>query len=114
MNDLFDLPDEDLCQPDWLSEFARELFPELYLRYDEEFDFDDYIYPIEPDSIIRFFYKSCLSEILQATLATDIKNAEDYLRSIDLIQRNQLPFGHFDNLGYLVSFYNFLFISQFC
>ena len=103
MNDLYDLPDADICQPEWLSLFLQEEFAEYYHYYDDELDFTDYIYPIESDGVTDYFYRSHLYQILHVQTSQEITNVIHYLRSIDLLQREYLPSEHLEGLRYLVS-----------
>ena len=107
MDDLYDLPDADICQPPWLSDFIQEEFPELLTNEDDENDFLDYIYPMETDGVIQYLYGSHLREILKLQTSTEVDLVEDFLRSIDLLQKDYLPAKHLLGLQNLVSDFSF-------
>ena len=109
MTDLFDLPDADICQPEWLSEFVQNEFTDFLYHYDDEMDFTDYIYPIEADGVTDYFFGSQIYQILHIQTRHEIQNIVDYLRSIDLLQREYLPSKHFNGLQFLVSSFNLIF-----
>ena len=104
MSDLYDLSDADICQPEWLSEFVQEEFAEYFYHYDDDLDFTDYIYPIASDGVTDYFYGSHLCQVLYIQTCQELENVVDYLRSIDLLQREYLPSKHFHGLRLLVSF----------
>ena len=113
MNDLYDLPDGDICQPEWLAEFIQEEFSSYFYHYSDEFDFTDFVYPIDSDGVINYFYQSQLSEILRATTSDEIMHVVCLLRSIDLLQREYLPSKHLADLRFLVSF-SYFYFSKIC
>ena len=104
MDDLYDLPDNDICQPEWLADFIQNEFPSYLYHYNDEFDFTDFVYPIESDGIVEYFYQSQISEIMRATTSDEVMHVVCFLRSIDLLQREYLPSKHLDGLRFLVSF----------
>ena len=104
MDDLYEVSDRDICQPEWLSDFVQDNFPDLFLRYDDEFDYTDYIYPIESDGVTNYLFKSQIGEILQIQHSSELLELLEYLRSIDLLQREYLPSHHLEDVRFLVSF----------
>ena len=103
MTDLFAVPDRDLCQPPWLADFVDTIFADYFHHYSDEYDYTDYIYPIEPDGVTTYLFKSHVGEILKMHTSQEVHMVVEYLRSIDLIQREYLPSEHFDGLHSIVS-----------
>ena len=110
MDDLYELSDADIHQPPWLAEYVQIEFAEYFYHYEDEFDFHDYIYPIEPDGVTRFLFDSHLCEILTLQTSDEVQTIEDYLRSIDHLQKDYIPSKHLQDLRYMVSvsfYFNF-------
>ena len=112
MGDLYDLLDDDICQPEWLSDFIHEEFAEYFHHYDDELDFTDFIYPIESDGVTDYFFQSQLFQILHLHSRQEVEKVVNYLRSIDLLQREYLPSEHFESLRFLVSFILFFAVCE--
>ena len=103
MDNLYDLSDRDICQPKWLTEFMQCNFADYFHYYDHEHDFDDFIHPIESDGVTEYFFQSHLYEILKLQTSQKIQLVENYLRSIDQLQKEYLPSKHLESLRFLVS-----------
>ena len=104
MDNVYDLPDRDILQPRWLADFIQEHFARYFHRYEGDTDFTDYIHPITSDGTTEYLFNSQLAEILQIQTSDEIYQVEEYIRSIDLLQREYLPSEHFEYLRFLVSF----------
>ena len=113
MDNLYDLPDRDISQPKWLADFVQEHFARYFHRYEGDSDFTDYIHPILPDGATEYLFNSQLAEIFQIQTSDEIYQVEEYLRSIDLLQREYLPSEHLKCLRFLVSFlYFYIFLVR--
>ena len=108
MTNLYELSDRDICQPPWLTKYITDEFSEYLYHYDDEYDYDDYIHPIEADGTTQFLFKSCLGEILKMQTSREVQSVEEFLRSIDLLQREYLPSEHFGALQRLVSLFSLI------
>ena len=111
MDNLHKLPDRDILQPKWLVDFVREQFTHYLYRHDDDNDFMDYIFPISPDGVTDYFFNSQIAEVLHIQTSSELHQVEEYLRSIDLLQREYLPSKHLECLRFLVSFPLFLALS---
>ena len=98
----------DLCTPDWLTNFLKETFPDLFEYEDNTPDYTDFIYPMKADGITRFFYGSQLMDILSYGSYHYIEGAESYLRSVDQLRKEYLPSSHYCSIRFLVSFFFFV------
>ena len=111
MDNLYELPDRDISQPEWLANFVQKHFAHFFHRYEGDNDFTDYVHPITSDGATEYLFDSQLAEILQVQTSDEICQIEEYLRSIDLLQREYLPSEHLKCLRFLVSFLYFLYFS---
>lgn len=103
MDNLFNLSDRDVYQPKWLTEFLQHDFADYFHHYDHEYDFNDFIYPIDPDGVTEYLFQSHLYEIMKLQTSHEVHLVVDFLRSIDQLQREYLPSKHLEGLRFLVS-----------
>ena len=106
MPETMDLKNDDLYQPFWLIELLQHEFPHLFDCHDDSVRRDWSIQDYED-----YLYGSAIQDILQCRTGTEMWEAVELIRSIDLVQREEnLHCGHFEFIRYLVSSSKSIFI----